>query len=146
MAQGAQLVGARSVIFMHGGVSDRRVSAIEAFGAEVVRVVGSYDFSVAEATRVAQGYTALVREAPAAMARLARPAPGDAPIVAGECGAVGLAGLLHAAAKPELRRSIGLDEGSRVLLINTEGATDPELYESLVGATPGEVLANHADR
>ncbi|MGM4910689.1 diaminopropionate ammonia-lyase [Rhizobium sp. 768_B6_N1_8] len=87
VAQGASLVGARAAIFVHAGVSDERVAAIARFGAEMIRVAGSYDDSVKEATRVAkergwtivsdtswpgyeripglvmQGYTALVREA-----------------------------------------------------------------------------------
>src|ERR1700683_949654 len=87
VAQGAKLVGARAVVFVHSGVSQERVAAIASFGAEMVRVAGSYDDSVEEAARVAdkngwaivsdtswpgyeripalvmQGYTAMVREA-----------------------------------------------------------------------------------
>lgn len=51
-------------------------------------------------------------------------------IVAGESGAAGLAGLL--ALDPPARAALGLGPGSRVLLFNTEGATDPALYASLV--------------
>ncbi len=266
VAQGAQLVGARAAIFMHGGVSDQRVAAIERFGATIIRVDGSYDDSIVEAARVAkaedwtvlsdtswpgyeeipamvaQGYTVLVREllgemttppthvfaqagvggfaaavaghlaavlgtdrphvivveperaaclfasneegsivtvpgaeptvmamlecyepsplawrvlervadgfltlgeeeSPTAMVRLARPAQGDPPIVGGESGVAGLAGLLQVADDPELRDLTGLDATSRVLVINTEGATDPELYAELVGSTPEHVLA-----
>ena len=54
VAQGAGLVGARSVIFVHGGVSEERVAAIARFGARMVRVPGTYDDSVKEAARVAQ--------------------------------------------------------------------------------------------
>jgi len=59
VAQGAQLVGARSVIFMHGGVSEPRAAAIARFGAEIVRVDGTYDDSIVEAARVAneRGWT-----------------------------------------------------------------------------------------
>ncbi|MGH6753559.1 MAG: diaminopropionate ammonia-lyase, partial [Bradyrhizobium sp.] len=87
VAQGAQLVGAKAAIFVHSGVSDGRVAAIARFGAQMIRVEGTYDDSVAEAARVAagsgwtvvsdtswpgyeripglvmQGYTAMVREA-----------------------------------------------------------------------------------
>lgn len=87
VAQGAQLVGARAAIFVHSGVSNERVAAIARFGAQMIRVEGTYDDSVAEAARVAaergwivvsdtswpgyeripglvmQGYTAMVREA-----------------------------------------------------------------------------------
>jgi diaminopropionate ammonia-lyase len=59
VAYGARLVGARAVVFMHAGVSDARVAAIAAFGAEIVRVAGTYDDSVAEAARAsaARGWT-----------------------------------------------------------------------------------------
>jgi diaminopropionate ammonia-lyase len=51
VASGAQRLGARAVVFMHQGVSPARAAAIQAFGATVVRVRGSYDDSVAEAAR-----------------------------------------------------------------------------------------------
>lgn len=87
VAQGAQLVGANCAIFVHAGVSDERIAAIARFGAEIIRVDGNYDESVAWASRVAkekgwitvsdtswpgyeqipgfvmQGYTALLSEA-----------------------------------------------------------------------------------
>ena len=61
VAHGAALVGARAVIFMHAAVSDARVAAIARFGAEIVRVDGTYDDSVSEAARVCveQGWIAL---------------------------------------------------------------------------------------
>jgi diaminopropionate ammonia-lyase len=86
VAQGAQLVGANAVIFVHSGVSDARIAAIARFGAQMIRVDGTYDDSVVEAARVAakenwtvvsdtswpgyeripglvmQGYTVIVRE------------------------------------------------------------------------------------
>jgi diaminopropionate ammonia-lyase len=87
VAAGAQLVGAKAAIFVHSGVSDERVAAIARFGAEMIRVEGTYDDSVAEAERVCnekgwivvsdtswpgyeripglvmQGYTAMLNEA-----------------------------------------------------------------------------------
>ncbi|TAJ30846.1 diaminopropionate ammonia-lyase [Bosea sp. (in: a-proteobacteria)] len=269
VAQGAGLVGAKAVIFVHGGVSAERVAAIARFGAEMVRVAGTYDDSVREAARVAaergwtvvsdtswegyeripglvmQGYTAIASEAFAqlpqapthvfvqagvggiaaamaaqmathygaarplftvvepelaaclfeaarqgrpvtiahgkptvmamlecyepspialrvlyraadafmtatdadaveAMNRLARPTAGDSAIVAGESGAAGLAGLLAAMRDPEARTALKLDARSRVLLINTEGATDPARYAELVGLSPEQVLAGAA--
>jgi diaminopropionate ammonia-lyase len=264
VAQGAQLVGARSVISVHSGVSAERVAAIARYGAEMVRVEGTYDDSVAEAARVAtengwtivsdtawpgyeripglvmQGYTALVREAlqqlpevpthvfvqcgvggiaaavaahlalelgesrpvftvvdparaacmfeaakagrpvavahsePTVMAmlecyepspiawrilsrladgfmtvedadaiavmnRLARPVAGDPAIVSGESGGAGLAGLIAALSDPGAKAALGLDETARVFVINTEGATDPQRYEELVGIAPDKV-------
>jgi diaminopropionate ammonia-lyase len=266
VAQGAQLVGARAAIFVHSGVSKERVAAIARFGAQMIRVHGTYDDSVAEAARVAsekgwtvvsdtswpgyeripglvmQGYTAMVREAlrqlpeppthvfvqagvggvaaavaghlalvlgdrrptfvvvdparaaclyetaqaghpvkikhgePTVMAmlecyepslvawrvlsrvadafmtvdeedaiavmnRLARPSGNDPAIVAGESGGAGLAGLVRAVSDPEIRAALHLNEASRVFVINTEGATDPERYAELVGMAPDEVRA-----
>ncbi len=257
VAQGARLVGARAVVFVHSRVSQERVDAIARFGAEMVRVAGSYDDSVEEAARVAdkndwtivsdtswpgyeripalvmQGYTAMVREAlrqlpeppthvfvqagvgglaaavgghlaaapanhipmfivveparaacvyksarvgrpvrieqgeptvmamlecyepsliawrvlsrvadgfmtveeedaVAAMKRLARPLGADPAIVAGESGGVGLAGLIRALTDPEACKALCLGAQSRIFVINTEGATDPQRYAELV--------------
>jgi len=265
VAQGAGLVGARSVIFVHSGVSNERVAAIARFGAEMVRVAGDYDQSVREAARVAaergwtvvsdtswpgyeripglvmQGYTVIVREAlerlaqppthiflqagvggfaaavaghlaimlgearptvtvvepmraaciyetaragrpvtiahskPTVMAmlecyepslvawrvlsrigdafmtvdeedavsvmnRLARPVGNDPAIVSGESGGAGLAGLIRTAKDNDMRAALGLDGNSRVLIINSEGATDPGRYSELVGMAPDEVV------
>ncbi len=60
-------------------------------------------------------------------------------ITSGETGASGLGGLLeilqggHSA---ELKEKLGLNGNSRVLLLSTEGATDPANYEKLVGKVP----------
>jgi diaminopropionate ammonia-lyase len=264
VAQGAQLVGTRAVIFVHSGVSGERVAAIARYGGEIIRVHGNYDDSVAEATRmcgergwivvsdtswlgyeripglVMQGYTAIISEAlrqmpdppthlfiqagvggvaaalaghfavllgkrrptvvvveparaacvyetarvgrpvkieqrePTVMAmlecyepslvawrilsrvadafmtidesdaidvmkRLACPSSGDPPIVAGESGGVGLAGLIRAARNKDVRAEIGLNGSSRIFIINTEGATDRELYARLTGLAPEHV-------
>jgi diaminopropionate ammonia-lyase len=69
----------------------------------------------------------------AAMRILADSRQSGARIVAGESAAAGLAGLLALAADETARRAARLDEGARVLLIGTEGATDPKLYEAFVG-------------
>ncbi len=55
-------------------------------------------------------------------------------IISGETGAAGLAGLLRADDGPdgELRAAVGLEPSARVLLICTEGATDPESCRRLV--------------
>ncbi|AOF93505.1 diaminopropionate ammonia-lyase [Sinorhizobium sp. RAC02] len=268
VAQGAQLVGARAAIFVHAGVSAERVAAIARFGAEMIRVDGTYDDSVREAARVAeekgwtivsdtswpcyeripglvmQGYTALVREALralpappthvfvqsgvggiaaavaghlaleagaarpvftvvdparaaclfetaraghpvtiahgeptvmamlecytpslvawrilsraadafmtvdeedaiAAMKQLANPVAGDPSVVSGESGGVGLAGLMRAIADPAVKADLGIDGQSRILLINTEGATDPGKYEEIVGLSPALVAARN---
>ncbi|MEY8829886.1 diaminopropionate ammonia-lyase [Sedimentitalea sp. XS_ASV28] len=264
VAQGAQLIGANAVIFVHAGVSDARVDAIAGFGARIIRVDGNYDDSVAEASRVSeregwtvlsdtswpgyeripalvmQGYTAILQEAlsqldeppthvflqagvggfaaaiaghlavvlgerrphvtvvdPAraaclfqsakaghivkveeeeatvmamlecyepslvafrvlervadgfmtvdeddaieVMTRMAHPVAGDPAVVCGESGGAGLAGLFVAARQADIREVVGLGSGARVLCINTEGATDPALYERLTGRRPQDV-------
>ncbi|CDI12160.1 diaminopropionate ammonia-lyase [Agrobacterium pusense] len=63
----------------------------------------------------------------------------DNPVVAGESGAAGLAGLLRVAGDSQARTKLGMDRNSRILLINTEGATDPASYESIVGSAPEQV-------
>jgi diaminopropionate ammonia-lyase len=73
------------------------------------------------------------------MNRLARPSGADPAIVAGESGGVGLAGLVRALADPSLRDQTGLGAASRVFVINTEGATDPDRYRELVGKDPAAV-------
>lgn len=65
------------------------------------------------------------------MRDLAHPTEGDPVIVAGASGVCGLAVLLEIlrdeALRP-VREASSLSARSRVLVINTEGATDPELY------------------
>ena len=69
------------------------------------------------------------------MRRLAAPVQGDPSVVSGESGAVGM-GVIDALCRkgeyPELKKHLGLDENSRILLISTEGDTDPELYRRIV--------------
>lgn len=263
VAAGARLLGCRSVIFVHQGVSDARVQALGAD--EIVRVPGSYDDSVNESERVAgekgwhlvsdtswpgyeetpatvgQGYTILAdealrqmeelgqaapthvflqagvggfagsiaahladrlgaarpvtiivepdraacvlasakagklvsvapteptvmamlecytpsiiawrilektadafmtvseEEAKQAMRALAFPKAGEPPIVAGESGAAGLAGLFAIMRDKLAAASLKLDKNSRVLVINTETATDPASYQAIVGRSP----------
>jgi diaminopropionate ammonia-lyase family len=76
-----------------------------------------------------------------AMRVLARGVDGDVPVLAGESGAAGVAALMALYESGEAR-GLGLHEDARVLLVNTEGATAPALYESLVGISPAEVLRN----
>jgi diaminopropionate ammonia-lyase len=69
------------------------------------------------------------------MRLLAAPAPGDPPVVSGESGAVtaGLvAALLENPSLGETARHMGLGADSRVLLLSTEGDTDPRLYRRLL--------------
>jgi diaminopropionate ammonia-lyase len=257
VARGAQLCGAQAVIFVHGGVSQPRIQAIQSLGSRVETLPGTYDDAVKTATQIAnkrgwllvsdtsgpgyettpalvmQGYTVLVREvldalsntpthvflqagvggmaaaisghlaavhgsrrpgifvvepdradclhqslhasrpmrirpgdatlmamlecyepswlawrvlsrtadafvtigddeAVTAMNAFAKPIGNDPPIVSGESGGAGLAGLMQVARDSSSRARLRLDAGARVLLINTEGATDPARYRELV--------------
>ena len=267
VAAGAKLVGAKAVIFVHAGVTDERIAAIAQLGAEIMRVDGTYDDSVAAANQVCrekgwivvsdtswpgyeripglvmQGYTAMLNEivrelrqppthvfvqagvgglaaavagyfdivygedrptlvvveperaaciyqsaiagkpikiahgeptimamlecyepslvawrilsrkadafmtvteegAALAMRRLAQAAESDPAIVAGESGAAGLAGLCRAAKSSPARDTLGLNAASRVLLFNTEGATDQKRYAEIVGRSPAQILGS----
>jgi len=237
VAWGAQQFGCTCIIFIHSEVSEGRKSAIEQYGAQVIRIDGNYDDSVRiadeEAAKnnrivvsdtsypgymdipadVMRGYTVLADEAldqmgnqlptctaaqprivvvepdqaaciyesiksgePVAvhgdlatvmaglacgevsliafntllndiddvlvipdetaistMQFLAKGTAGDPPFVSGESGVTGLAGFILAKANTELSTQLELDANSRILVISTEGATDPTVYESLVG-------------
>jgi diaminopropionate ammonia-lyase len=77
----------------------------------------------------------------AAVRDFAHPREGDPVIVAGETGGAGLAALLALQARADLRAKLGLDARSRVLLLGSEGDTDPEIYRRIVGRSAEEVLA-----
>ena len=66
------------------------------------------------------------------MRAYARPAGTDRPVVSGESGAVTYGLLLSILKNHELRNLFGFRPDSVVLLINTEGATDPEGYARVV--------------
>ncbi|VVE04472.1 diaminopropionate ammonia-lyase [Pandoraea horticolens] len=53
LAAAAQRIGCRCVIVLHANVSDERERAIAAYGAEIVRIAGTYDASVEEAAALA---------------------------------------------------------------------------------------------
>jgi len=78
------------------------------------------------------------------MRELAKGGVRDLPFVVGESGAAGFAALKALCADDELAARIGLSATSRVLLINTEGATAPGVYAALVGETAEAVLARRA--
>ena len=65
----------------------------------------------------------------------------DVPIVAGESAVTGLAGFLIASNSKELREKLMINENSKILFFGTEGDTDEEMYEKLVGKSSEEVLA-----
>ena len=76
-----------------------------------------------------------------AMRRAAAPEAGDPALVLGESGAASLGALIAAADDPDARQALGLGAASRVLVIGSEGATDPDIYRRLVGRDPAAVAA-----
>ena len=65
----------------------------------------------------------------------AAPIKGDAPVTSGESGAApfgALAAMTTLDEYGQLKKEIGLDETSRVLLFSTEGDTDPDRYKNIV--------------
>ncbi|OUS37798.1 diaminopropionate ammonia-lyase [Rhodobacterales bacterium 56_14_T64] len=68
---------------------------------------------------------------------LARPLGDDPIIEAGESAVAGLAALIAACQDPELSIILGLNAQSRVLLIGSEGVTDPEIFD--------RIMAGHDD-
>lgn len=267
VAWGAQQFGCQCKIYMHAGVSQERAEAVEAYGAEVVRVDGNYDESVRQAAddaaangwfivsdtsyegymelprQVMAGYTVMTEEILSQLAQghlpthvflqggvgglaaavcahfwqslggdrprvviveptradclyqsavrgeptavhiteetvmaglscgevsqlgwrilsrgaddfmtieddLVAPvmrllASGEAgqPVVAGESAVAGLAGLIAARQRADRSSALGLDRNSRILIIGTEGATDPGIYKALVGQDPASIAA-----
>ena len=74
------------------------------------------------------------------MVQLADGLAGADPIVAGESAVAGLSALMATECRPELKLSLGLDANSRVLIIGTEGATDPDIYSRIVGRSAFQVV------
>ncbi|MBN3811749.1 diaminopropionate ammonia-lyase [Paraburkholderia sp. Ac-20347] len=84
-------------------------------------------------------------DAVAAMRALAAGSEHDAPLVVGESGAAGFAGLSALVRNPDLSLQVGLGSASHVLVINTEGATAPGVYEELVGESAISVGSRQAE-
>ncbi len=89
------------------------------------------------------------RWAELAIAQLARPVDGDSPVVAGASGAAGL-GALMAMMEQEglepLRSRAGVRNSTVVLLINTEGATDPLLRSRILDRDQATLRERVSDR
>lgn len=71
-----------------------------------------------------------------AMLRLARPLEGEQPMASGTSGAAGVAALMALQEDPALgalRKTLAIGERTRAMVIVTEGVTEPDLYEEIVG-------------
>lgn len=75
------------------------------------------------------------------MKAFANPVGDDPAIVSGETGTTGLGLLMAAEQSPDIWRALGLGSNARVLILGSEGDTDPEIYKQVVGRMASEVLA-----
>lgn len=66
------------------------------------------------------------------MRLMANPPGADPAITAGESAICGIAALILASLKPAMKEQLGLDRHARVLLIGSEGITDPEVYAQIM--------------
>jgi diaminopropionate ammonia-lyase family len=91
-------------------------------------------------------YFALItdEDAMATLKQLAHGSYGDIPMVAGESGVAGLA-LLNRASRAGVLKNMDITQDSRVLVINTEGATAPGIFNEVTGTTVAKILAAQAD-
>lgn len=82
----------------------------------------------------------------AAMRLLAHPLGSDPVIVAGESAVAGVAAAIAASQSDAARQTLGLNVDSRILFFGSEAATDPALYEQLVGESAEAVAARAKER
>ena len=76
-----------------------------------------------------------------AMRLLASSPYGDSAIVAGESAVAGLAAVIAICRDESMARTLDLSDSSRVLLIGTEGATDPDIYRRIVYIEPAQAIS-----
>ena len=108
------------------GLSCGEVSKVawELLGSTLSDCVSISDNSVASTMRLfANGHTAQDTDG------------SNKSIEAGECSTSGLTALLAICKDESRKQDFGLDKNSDVLLIGTEGATDPELYSQLLSSS-----------
>jgi len=137
---------------------DEKLARAVGLDGKVTRASGSVDsvmagLACAEASPIAWKFmrhcidyflTISDEDAVAAMKALAAGSGKDMPVVAGETGGSGMAGLTVLARDEKLARAVGLDGSSRVLVINTEGATAPLIYQGIVGESAESVFKRQA--
>ena len=84
-------------------------------------------------SRAAHGYMTIPDKLVAPTVRmLAAGRYGDPKIEAGESAVAGLAGLICGALNEGMRNGLMLDASSRVLVIGSEGITDPDVFKAIV--------------
>jgi diaminopropionate ammonia-lyase len=67
-----------------------------------------------------------------AMRQVASPQGNDPKCIIGESGVAGIAGAVAACNRFEWRKTLSIDAQSRILVIGTEGPTDPEHYQRIM--------------
>ncbi len=82
----------------------------------------------------------------AAMRLMAHPLGNDPVIVAGESAVAGVAAAIAACQSDAAKQTLGLTADSRILFFGSEAATDPVLYEQLVGESAEAVAARAKER
>lgn len=65
----------------------------------------------------------------------------DPAIVSGETGTTGLGLLMATQQTPAIRQALKLDKHSRVLILGSEGDTDPEIYQAVVGQNAAQIVS-----
>lgn len=75
-----------------------------------------------------------------ALIQLAGGSGDDSPVEAGESGVATVAALMAVADDREAREQLEIDGDSRVVVLGTEGVTDPEVWNDLVGRAPTRVF------
>lgn len=125
----------RAACFFSSVVEDKLV-AITSQEPTVMAMLECYEPSLIAwriISRIASGFMQIEEEeAIDVMKVLAEPLGNDPVIVSGESGGVGLAGLLKALANSHIKQQLGLKEDSQIIIVNTEGATDPVKYSELL--------------
>ncbi|MEM7440790.1 MAG: diaminopropionate ammonia-lyase [Pseudomonadota bacterium] len=69
---------------------------------------------------------------PPAVRLLAQSALSDTSVASGESAVAGLCALISGALQPDLKERLGLNDTSRVVLIGSEGVTDPHVYQQIM--------------
>ena len=82
----------------------------------------------------------------AVMRLLAKPLGSDPIIVAGESAVAGIAAAIACCQSADAKDTLGLTSESRILFFGSEAATDPALYEQLVGESADVVAARAKER
>ena len=88
------------------------------------------------ATKVDHAVTISDELAKETMCSLAAGFNGDKPIISGESGCATVAAIVAIARDDTLRNALGISNKSQIVVIGSEGATAPDLWQEVVGFYP----------